>query len=123
MPNPATCRPAITPYIAISRVRSWAVSAANDCRSSLAVFMAPTVACRGGHRTRTAPGPGPGPAAGPDQGTRPGVARVRRATRSATVIPVAISRRNRPADDLKEKEWARDTAQHLQDPRRVHREN
>jgi len=34
-----------------------------------------------------------------DQGTRPGVLRVRRATRSATVVPVATSRRNRPADD------------------------
>ena len=32
-----------------------------------------------------------------DPGTRPGVLRVRRATRSATVIPVATSRRNRPA--------------------------
>jgi alpha-beta hydrolase superfamily lysophospholipase len=40
------------------------------------------------------------------------------------VIPVAISRRNRPADDpeRKETEWASDTAQHLQDPWRVHRE-
>src|SRR5690348_18342685 len=41
------------------------------------------------------PGSGHHPAA--DQGTRPGVLRVRRGTRSATVIPVAISRRNRPA--------------------------
>ena len=42
-----------------------------------------------------------------DQGNRPGVLRVRRATRSATVIPVAISWRNRPADDPeeREKEW------------------
>src|SRR6478736_368837 len=40
-------------------------------------------------------GSGHRPAA--DQGTRPGVLRVRRGTRSATVIPVAISRRNRPA--------------------------
>jgi len=32
-----------------------------------------------------------------DPGARPGVLRVRRATRSTTVIPVAISRRNRPA--------------------------
>src|SRR6266576_5660709 len=32
-----------------------------------------------------------------DQGTRPGGVRVRRATRSATVIPIATSRRNRPA--------------------------
>src|SRR6185437_6982205 len=51
------------------------------------------------------PGSGHRPAA--DQGARPGVLRVRRATRSATVIPVAISWRNRPADDPeeREKEW------------------
>jgi hypothetical protein len=50
MTNPATCRPAITPYIAISLARSWAVIAANDRRSTrpvrgdldacLAVFIA-----------------------------------------------------------------------------------
>ena len=34
MTNPATCRLAITPYIAISLARSRAVIAANDCRSS-----------------------------------------------------------------------------------------
>src|ERR1700683_847307 len=34
MKNPATCRPAITPYIAISLPRSWAVIVANDCRTS-----------------------------------------------------------------------------------------
>src|SRR5689334_12229261 len=39
----------------------------------------------------------PQTAATADPGTRPGVLRVRRTTRSATVIPVAISRRNRPA--------------------------
>jgi len=34
MTNPATCRPAITPYIAVSLARSRAVIAANDCRAS-----------------------------------------------------------------------------------------
>src|ERR1700735_2255999 len=37
MTNPATCRPAITPYIVISLARSWAVIAANDCHSSCLV--------------------------------------------------------------------------------------
>src|ERR1017187_4697105 len=34
MTNPATCRLAITPYIAISLARSWAVIAVKECRSS-----------------------------------------------------------------------------------------
>ena len=34
MTNAATCRPAITPYIAISLARSRAVIAANDCCTS-----------------------------------------------------------------------------------------
>src|ERR1700729_1183270 len=37
MTNPATCRPAIAPYIVISLARSWAVIAANDCHSSCLV--------------------------------------------------------------------------------------
>src|ERR1700730_12455152 len=37
MTNPATCRPAITPYIVISLARSWGVIAANDCHSSCLV--------------------------------------------------------------------------------------
>src|SRR6478736_2568574 len=58
-------------------------------RERLAVLRSPQ------HDGSPQTGSGHRPAA--DQGTRPGVLRVRRGTRSATVIPVAISRRNRPA--------------------------
>src|SRR6202034_304902 len=87
MTRPATCRPAITPYIAISLARSSAVIAATDCRSARpmrgdldALAVAPraglsgralislaclyripcpgsTVACGGGHSHPYAPGP------------------------------------------------------------------
>jgi hypothetical protein len=33
MKNPSRCSPAITPYIAVTRVRSAGVIAVNDCRT------------------------------------------------------------------------------------------